>query len=144
MVSQKEGWSAYLGLRTGAKVDGLVAAREGNIKPAEESVNVYFVSLRSPRSRGTNPDRVSPQLTVITSRLELERHFESQILLLDGRNVDMSDRARLGDDRAELDAVDEGFAQGDIFDTGVVETVHVVPVYDVSLNALRAGKIDRL
>ncbi len=39
----------------------------------------------------------------------------------------MFDREGLCSDRLQLDAVDEGFSKGDIFDTGKVKTVNVVP-----------------
>jgi hypothetical protein len=37
------------------------------------------------------------------------------------------DGARLGDDRPELDAIDQGFAEGNVFDARVVKAVHVFP-----------------
>jgi len=37
------------------------------------------------------------------------------------------DKARVCHDCFELDRVDKRFSEGDIFDTRVIETVHVVP-----------------
>lgn len=77
------------------------------------------------------------KLTVIPGSLHLEWHLESQILLLDGSDVDMSNCARLADDCSQFDAVDQRFPESDVFDARIVETVNVVPVYIFSIsNAL--------
>lgn len=57
------------------------------------------------------------KLTIVSRRFELIRHLKRQILLLHRSYVDMLDRARLSDNRSQLDAVYKGFFQGDILNT---------------------------
>lgn len=67
------------------------------------------------------------RLTIIPGSLQFERNLERQILLLDGPNIDMTDSARVGNYGFEIDSVDQGFFEGDIFYTRVIESVDVVP-----------------
>jgi len=72
----------------------------------------------------------SERLTVVPRSLELERHLERQLLLGDGFNIDVPDSTWLRSDSSELDAVDEGLLERNVFDARVVEAVHVVPVWN--------------
>lgn len=55
-------------------------------------------------------------LTVVPRSLELKRHLERQVFLLDGPNVDMTDSAWVRDDGFEVDSVDEGFLERNVLD----------------------------
>lgn len=68
------------------------------------------------------------QLTIVSRRMELERHFESEILLLCRPDINVLDGAWTTDDRFELHSVDERFPQSNILDAGVVKAIHIVPV----------------
>jgi hypothetical protein len=118
--------AAHLGLGTGAKVDRLVAARERNVEPSEESVHVYthahqLVRFQQEQSIGPLP------LTVISRRLELKGDLERQVLLLDGPDVNVLDSAGVADDGSELNAVDERFSESNVLDARVVKAIDVVP-----------------
>ena len=68
------------------------------------------------------------RLTVISRRLQLERNLERQLLLRDGLDIDVPDRARLSRDSSELDTVDQWLLERNVFDARVVESVDIVPV----------------
>jgi len=62
-------------------------------------------------------------LTTSLNVFSLTMYFQGNISGKDG----YLDKARVCHDCFELDRVDKRFSEGDIFDTRVVETVHVVP-----------------
>lgn len=102
-----------LGVGSSGELDGLVAAGKLDVEPGEEGVNV-----------------------VISGGLDGKVGLEGQVLLLDGGDVDVLDLAGLGDDRLEIDGVDEGLSESDLLDAAVVETVDVVPEVDLLLLVL--------
>ena len=101
------------GVRAGRELDRLEAAREVNVEPGEESVDVVVAGGSDGKVGG-----------------------KGEVLLLDGPDVNVLDLAGLGDDRLEVDCVDEGLAEGNLLDARVVEAVDVVPKVDLLLLVL--------
>lgn len=67
--------------------------------------------------------------TIVSRGLELKGNFETQILLLDRLDVNVSDGTWLRGHRAQLDAVDQWLFERNLLDARVVESINVVPVY---------------
>jgi hypothetical protein len=53
-----------------------------------------------------------------TREMERDRKGDGEMYL---------DHAWIGDDSLEFDCIDQGFTEGNVFDTGVVESVDVIP-----------------
>jgi hypothetical protein len=81
-------------------------------------------SLATRSARGSWLDA---RLTIISRSLQLERNLECQILLCDCPDINVPDSTRVRNDRLEFNGIDERFFQSDILDTGIVESVNIVP-----------------
>ena len=95
---------SVLGVRTGRELDGLVAAREVDVEPTKESVNV-----------------------VVTGSVKLEWNLKVEVLFGDRSEVDVPDGARSGSDGLEVDAVYQRFTECDLLDARVVKSINIVP-----------------
>lgn len=96
--------------RTSGEEDRLVAGREGDVKVAEEGMDV-----------------------VRTGHLKLELGIKGQVFLGDRLDVDLLEDARSRAHRLTLDNINERLMDGNLFDGLHVEPVNIVPEVDLLL-----------
>lgn len=93
-----------LGVGTGGEADGLVAGGELDVEPCDHGVDV-----------------------VGAADGEGEGQLEGQVGDSAGVEVEGEDGGRVGDDRLELDGVDQRLGEGGVLERAVVEAPDVVP-----------------